>query len=275
MTVQLPLSLSRREAMEVATQAAEEAGSLLLRHASGQLELRYKEGRANLVTDVDVLAEKCVMSILREEYPDFNILSEESPAISHNSQFTWIIDPLDGTNNYVHGVPFFCVAIALMKNEELVLGLTYDPVRRELFAAQRGRGATLGGLPIQVAKRTLVRESFLGCDLGYDGDKGKALLEGLSGYFPGTGGLRLMGSAALGLTYVACGRLDGYVHPHLSPWDVAAGVVLVEEAGGKITDWQAEPANSDTVEVVAGNETLHREFLKMVQERQQLHLGGM
>ncbi len=275
MTVRLPLSLSRKEALEVATHAAEEAGSLLLKHASGELKLGYKEGRANLVTDVDLLAEKCVISILHEEYPDFNILSEESPAVQRDSAFTWIIDPLDGTNNYVHGVPFFCVAIALMKNEELVLGLTYDPVRRELFAAQRGRGATLADLPIQVGKRTSVRESFLGCDLGYDGDKGKAMLETLSPYFPGMGGLRLMGSAVLGLAYVACGRLDGYVHPYLYPWDVAAGVVLVEEAGGRITDWQGKPADSNTREIVAGNEALHYEFLKIIQERQQLHLSGM
>lgn len=275
MTTQLPLSLSRREALEVAMQAAEEAGSLLLKHASGHLKLGYKEGRANLVTDVDVLAEKCVISILRKEYPDFNIVSEESPAMMGDSQFTWIIDPLDGTNNYVHGVPFFCVAIALMENDGIVLGLTYDPVRRELFAAQRGRGATLGDLPIRVGKRTLVRESFLGCDLGYDGEKGKAMLDSVSAYFPGMGGLRLMGSAALGLAYVACGRLDGYVHPHLSPWDVAAGVVLVEEAAGKITDWQGIPAGSDSKEVVASNEALHPEFFRMVHEGQQLNLSGM
>ena len=275
MTVQLPLSLSRREALEVARHAAEEAGSLLLKHASGQLELGYKEGRANLVTDVDVLAEKCVIGILREEYPDFNIISEESPAILHDSQFTWIIDPLDGTNNYVHGVPFFCVAIALMRDEELVLGLTYDPVRRELFAAERGRGASLCELPMHVADRTSLRESFLGCDLGYDGEKGRAMLNNLSVYFPGMGGLRLIGSAALGLTYVACGRLDGYVHPYLYPWDVSAGVVLVQEAGGKITDWEGQPATADTKEVVASNESLHSDFLKIVQERQQLHLGGL
>jgi len=275
MTVQLPLSLSRKEALEVARHAAEEAGSLLLKHASGQLELGYKEGRANLVTDVDVLAEKRVISILREEYPDFSILSEESPALKGDSSFTWVIDPLDGTNNYVHGVPFFCVAIALMKNEEIVLGLTYDPVRREVFAAQRGRGATLNDLPVYVEKRNSVRESFLGCDLGYDAEKGKTLLETLSPYFPNMGGLRLMGSAALGLTYVACGRLDGYVHPHLYPWDVSAGVVMVEEAGGKITDWKNRPATADTKEVVASNELLHSDFLKIVQERQQLHLGGL
>jgi len=275
MTVQLPLSLGRKEAREVAAHAAQEAGSLLLKHASGQLKLGYKQGRGNLVTDVDVLAEKCVIAILREEYPDFNIVSEESPAILHDSQFTWIIDPLDGTNNYVHGVPFFCVAIALLREDDLVLGLTYDPVRRELFSAERGRGASLGELPIHVAGRTLLRESFLGCDLGYDGEKGQAILNNLSVHFPGMGGLRLMGSAALGLTYVACGRLDGYVHPHLYPWDIAAGVVLVEEAGGKITDWENRPATEDTKEVVASNEALHGDFLKMVQEREQLHLGGM
>ena len=143
--VHLPLSRSGREALEVASRAAEEAGSLLLKHMYGQLKLGHKEGRANLVTDVDVLAEKTVIGVLQSEYPDFNILSEESPAVARDSQFTWVIDPLDGTNNYVHGVPFICVSIGLALGQEAVLGVIYDPVRKELFTARKGHGASLNG----------------------------------------------------------------------------------------------------------------------------------
>jgi myo-inositol-1(or 4)-monophosphatase len=273
--VSLPLSRSGREVLEVASRAAEEAGSLLLKHMYGQLKLGHKEGRANLVTDVDLMAEKTVIGVLQSEYPDFNILSEESSAVARNSQFTWVIDPLDGTNNYVHGVPFICVSIGLALGQEAVLGVIYDPVRKEIFTAQKGRGASLNGLPISVAQRTAIGEAFLGADLGYDADKGKAMLDFVQATWPDTGGLRLMGSAALGLTYVACGRLDAYIHPCLSPWDVAAAIALVEESGGKITDWQGNPATIESKAIVAANEVLHREFLRLIRDQSQLRLKGV
>lgn len=272
--VHLPLSRSGREALEVASQAAEEAGSLLLKHMYGQLKLGQKEGRANLVTDVDVMAEKAVIGVLQSEFPDFNILSEESPAVARDSQFTWVIDPLDGTNNYVHGVPFICVSVGLAFGPEAILGVIYDPVRKELFAARKGHGASLNGSPISVAQRRATKEAFLGVDLGYDADKGRAMLDFVKAPWPDIGGLRLMGSAALGLTYVACGRLDAYIHPYLYPWDVAAAIALVEESGGKITDWQGKPATIESRVIVAANETLHSEFLRLIQGQLELPLKG-
>ncbi len=266
----LPLSRSGREAVAVASQAAEEAGSLLLKHMYGQLKLGQKEGRANLVTDLDVAAEKMVIGVLQDEYPDFNIVSEESPAVSRDSQFTWVIDPLDGTNNYVHGIPFICVSIGLALGQEAVMGVIYDPVRKELFTARKGHGAFLNGLPISVAKRNTIGEAFLGVDLGYDADKGRAMLDFVKLPWPDIGGLRLIGSAALGLTYVACGRLDAYIHPLLYPWDVAAAICLVRESGGKITDWQDRPATIETKVVAAANETLHGQFLKLIQGQEPL-----
>ena len=266
----LPLSRSGREAVAVASQAAEEAGSLLLKHMYGQLKLGQKEGRANLVTDLDVAAEKMVIGVLQDEYPDFNIVSEESPAVSRDSQFTWVIDPLDGTNNYVHGIPFICVSIGLALGQEAVMGVIYDPVRKELFTARKGHGAFLNGLPISVAKRNTIGEAFLGVDLGYDADKGRAMLDFIKLPWPDIGGLRLIGSAALGLTYVACGRLDAYIHPCLYPWDVAGAIVLVQESGGKITDWQDRPATIETKVVAAANETLHGQFLKLIQGQEPL-----
>ena len=273
--VHLPLSRSGREVLQVASRAAEEAGSLLLKHMYGQLKLGQKEGRANLVTDVDVMAEKTVIGVVQSEFPDFNILSEESPAVARDSQFTWVIDPLDGTNNYVHGVPFICVSVGLALGREVVLGVIYDPVRKELFTARKGHGASLNGVPISVAQRTATKEAFLGVDLGYDADKGKAMLDFVKVPWPDIGGLRLMGSAALGLTYVACGRLDAYIHPYLYPWDVAAAISLVEESGGKITDWQGQPATIESRVIVAANEALHAEFLKLIQGQLELPLKGV
>lgn len=275
MIVPLPLSRSGREALEVASQAAEEAGSLLLEHVHGQLKLGYKEGRANLVTDIDVLAEKSVIAVLQREYPDFNILSEESPAISRDSQYTWVIDPLDGTNNYVHGVPFFSVVIALATSQEVLLGVTYDPVRKDLFAVQKGQTTFLNGQPVSVARRSVPRECFLGCDLGYDAERGKAVLDAVGLMWPELGGLRLMGSAALGLAYVACGRLDAYVHPHLYPWDLASGIALVDGAGGELSDWEGKPATMHSTRVVAGNKTLHGHFLRLIESQPQLRLKGV
>ena len=268
----LSLSRSGRTALEVASQAAEEAGSLLVEHAHEERELKYKEGRANIVTDVDVLVENRIIALLQSEYPDYNVLSEESAAITNDSAYTWVIDPLDGTNNYVHGIPFYSVAIALTNSYEVLLGLTYDPWRKELFVAQKGAGAWLNDQPISVSERTSMEGSFIGCDMGYDAEAGAAILEGFRNSWPQMCGIRIMGSAVLGLAYVACGRLDLYMHPYLYPWDVASGILLVKEAGGKVTDWEGEPASIYDRQILAGNKTLHHQFMNLMKAQFQLGL---
>ncbi|MBL7120164.1 MAG: inositol monophosphatase [Dehalococcoidia bacterium] len=268
----LPLSRSGRTALEVASQAADEAGSLLLEHVYEEREIKYKEGRANIVTDVDVLVENRIIALLQSEYPDYNVLSEESAAITNDSAYTWVIDPLDGTNNYVHGIPFYSVAIALTNSYEVLLGLTYDPWRKELFVAQKGAGAWLNGQPISVSERTSMEGSFIGCDMGYDAEAGAAILEGFRNSWPQMCGIRIMGSAVLGLAYVACGRLDLYIHPYLYPWDVASGILLVKEAGGKVTDWESEPASIYGRQILAGNETVHHQFMNLMKAEFQLGL---
>jgi len=269
----LPQSRSGQHAVEVASKAAEAAGNLLIEHVDEERELKYKEGRANIVTDVDVLVEKQIITILQSEYPDYNILSEETAAITNDSEYTWVIDPLDGTNNYVHGIPFYSVAIALTNSYEVLLGLTYDPWRKELFVAQKGAGAWLNGQQIAVSERTALEGSFIGCDMGYDPEDGAGMLEGFRNSWPQMCGLRIMGSAVLGLSYVACGRLDLYIHPHLYPWDVTGGLLLVKEAGGKITDWEGEPATIYGKQIVAGNETVHHQFMRLMKTEFQLGLN--
>ena len=260
----LPLSRSSRSALKVATQAVVEAGDLLLKHIGSQKEVKYKEGRANIVTDVDLLTEKQIITFLRSEYPDYNILSEESKSAPTDSPYTWIIDPLDGTNNYVLGIPFFSVTLSLASREEVLLGLVYDPVRKELFKAEKGKGAFLSDRPVQVSQRSSMETSSIGCDLGYDADEGRRMLEIIRASWPKMHGLRIMGSAALGLAYVACGRLDLYLHPCLYPWDIAASILLTREAGGKATNWEGRKATIHSKQIIAANPTIHKDSLKLV-----------
>ena len=268
--VHLPSAVSGKTALEVASEAVEEAGTLLLENVGDERQLTYKEGRANIVTDVDILVESKIINRLQSEYPDYNVLSEETAAIKNDSEYTWVIDPLDGTNNYVYGIPFFSVNLALTYNDELLLGLTYDPWRKELFVAEKEGGAWLNGQTISVSQRTTIEGSFVGCDMGYDAEAGARILEGVRNSWPQMCGLRIMGSAVLGLAYVACGRLDVYAHPYLYPWDVASGILLVREAGGVVTDWQGKPSSVYDRQIAAGNDSVHRQFMKLMKGEMQL-----
>lgn len=258
--VNLPLSRSGKTCRGVAIEAVKRAGEILLRDFSSEKEVSRK-GQGNLVTGTDILVEKSTIEFLKEEYPDFYILSEESASSSVVSGYTWIIDPLDGTNNYVFGVPFFCVNVALVKDEDVLLGITYDPVRRELFVAEKGQGAFLNGSAIQVSQEKLLRESLVGLDLGYSQEQGEELLQVASALWWQVHCLRLIGSASLGLAYVACGRFNLYIHRYLYPWDIASGLSLISEAGGKILDWEGKPSGLFCREIIAGNESLCREFI--------------
>ena len=250
----------------MATQAVEEAGEVLVSHFQGKKEIRSK-GRSNLVTDADLLSEKVILGLLKSEYPSHGILSEESDNIAAASDYTWIVDPLDGTNNYVFGLPFFCTTIALAAGEDILLGVTYAPLQKELFRAQKGQGAYLNGSPISVSSQTSLPTSSIGLDMGYDADKGRELLEVIRGLWPGVHSLRIMGSAALGLAYVACGRLGLYFHRSLYPWDLASGILLVRESGGTGTDWEGKEASIHCSEIIAANATLHQEFLELLQSQ--------
>ena len=167
------------------------------------------------------------------EYPDFGILSEESAPVSGASPYTWVVDPIDGTRNFAEGIPHFCVVVAIADGDQVVCGVTYDPVRDEMFSRPKGvHGASLNGQPITVSDRDDIDEAVLGFDLGYNFDQAKLLLELAAGVWPRVQGYRLMGSSALSLAYAACGRIDLYFHHSLSAWDIASGVLLAREAGG-------------------------------------------
>ena len=257
----LPVAESGKNALEVAIAAAKEAGEILLAHFGSVRQIKHKS-QGNLVTDADILSEKLIIDLLKREYPDFGILSEESNPSASVSGYTWVVDPLDGTNNYTYGIPFFCVNIALVQDEDILLGITYDPMRGELFQAEKGKGAYLNDSPIRISAISSLQESLIGLDLGYSHDRGTEMLHTVNQLWGQVHCVRLMGSSSLGLAYVACGRVSLYFHRYLFPWDIASGLLLVREAGGEVVDWQGRPANFRDTELVASNLTLQREFLQ-------------
>ena len=262
----MPLAQSGRGALEVATQAAREAGRLVMAHFQGEMRIEYK-GRTDIVTDVDLLAEKAIISLLREEFPDFGIITEESEDIAGDLSYTWIIDPIDGTRNYAYGIPHFCVALALAQGEELLVGIIYDPLREELFRVEKGKGAFRNNSPISVSRKATVQDSLVGFDMGYDAERGQEMLEVASALWPGVQSVRVMGSAALGLAYAACARLDIYLHLSLYPWDLAAGMLLVEEAGGVVTEVDGKPASIHSKTVIATSGAIHQDFMRRMKEQ--------
>jgi myo-inositol-1(or 4)-monophosphatase len=257
----LPHSLSGRRAVDIASSAASKAGELLVAHFGSVKQVKRKS-QGNLVTEVDFLSEKLILDLLKKEYPDFGILSEESNSATPINGYAWVVDPLDGTNNYTFGIPFFCVNIALVLDEAVLLGVTYDPLRRELFKAEVGEGAFLNESPIQVSTISSLRESLIGLDLGYNHSLGKDMLETVSRLWGQVHCFRLLGSSSLGLAYVACGRISLYCHRYLFPWDIASGLLLVREAGGEVVDWQGKKANFSQTELIASNLELQHEFLQ-------------
>ncbi|MDP6043556.1 MAG: inositol monophosphatase family protein [Dehalococcoidales bacterium] len=253
-------SLGGRSALEVATEVVKQAGEVLLAHFYGEKEMRNK-GQGELVTEADILSQRVIVKLLADEYPDYNFLAEESMSSAKVTGYTWLVDPLAGTNNYVFGIPFFGINIALVRDNDILMSITYDPLRDELFRAEKGKGAYLNNSPIHVSERVSLQDSLLGFDPGYDRTSGGELLKAVTGLWPEVFGLRVMGSASMALAYVASGRIDLYVRYGVQPWDIASGLLLVREAGGRVSDWQGEPANFWHTEIVAANGTLQREFL--------------
>lgn len=257
----IPLSQSGRSALEVSIDAARKAGEVIRDRFLTDKEVRFK-GRADIVTDVDLAAERVILDLVQSEFPQFSILSEESSPIETGSPYTWVIDPIDGTRNFAEGIPHFCVVVALARGSDVVMGVTYDPVKDETFTAQQGQGALLNGQPMSVSDRQEIPQCVLGFDLGYYDDKAATALDMIRSLWPGFQTMRLMGSSALGMAYAAAGRLDLYFHHSLSPWDSASGLLLAREAGGNVVDRQGHDANLFTPSVIVSSHTLIERFLE-------------
>ena len=259
--VEIPPSQSGRSLLEVSQDAAQRAGQVIRDRFLTDKEVRFK-GRADIVTDVDLAAERVILDLLRSEFPQFSILSEESNPVETGSPYTWVIDPIDGTRNFAEGIPHFCVVVALAKGSDVVMGVTYDPIKEETFTAQLGQGAFLNGEPMSVSTRQEIPDCVLGFDLGYVDSKAATALDMIRSLWPGFQTMRLLGSSALGMAYAAAGRLDLYFHHSLSPWDSAAGLLLAREAGGNVVDRQGQDADLFTPSVIVSSPHLINRFLQ-------------
>ncbi len=250
------------EFLTVAREAALKAGTILRENIHGDREISYK-GEINLVTEMDKRSERTVVEVLRSAFPDHGILAEEETAIENSSGFRWIIDPLDGTTNYAHGYPNFAVSIGLEHAGEVILGVVYDPMRDELFTAESGKGASLNGRAIKVSKADTLIRSLLATGFPYDRmTSEKNNLNYFRALLMASQEVRRSGSASLDLCSVAAGRLDGYWELKLHPWDVAAGSLIVREAGGMVSDFSGIRFSIHDKEIVASNGRIHRRMIE-------------
>ena len=246
---------------------AHAAGDLLREAYQQPRQIDYK-GAVNLVTQADRAAEAAIVMKLQEEFPGYAILAEESGKVA-GSNLVWVVDPLDGTNNFAHGFPVFCVSIALLDREEPIVGVTYDPLRDECFSAIRGGGAFLNRKEMHVSGVPDLHHGLLATGFPYDrltaaDNNSKAFAM----FLRHAQGIRRAGSAALDLAYVACGRLDGFWEMRLHPWDVAAGVLLVREAGGMVTSYSGHDDNEPILNgdnIVATNGLIHDDMVQVLQ----------
>ena len=254
-----------RDYLEVAVEAAKLGGDTL-KQSYGQVKKIEYKGEINIVTEVDRRSEKLIVDLLTARFPKHSILAEEGTDMARSSEFKWVVDPLDGTTNYAHDYPIFCVSVALEKNGEVIVGVVYQPIFEELFVAEKGNGAYLNGRKIQVSRVDKLRQSLLSTGFPYDvlEDPGQAL-QFFSGFVHTAQAVRRDGSAALDLCYVAMGRFDGFWEVRLKPWDTAAGVLIVSEAGGTVTDFQGEPYSIYQPEVVASNGVIHSQMRQVFQ----------
>ncbi|MEK6743131.1 MAG: inositol monophosphatase family protein [Nitrospirota bacterium] len=239
--------------LEVAKAAAVKAGTILRECISVSREVSYK-GEINLVTEMDRISERIVVATILEAFPDHGILAEEEAQIENGSGFLWIIDPLDGTTNYAHGYPSFSVSIGLEHSGDVIVGVVYDPMRNELFSAARGQGAHLNGNPIAVSRNDVLIRSLLATGFPYDRAVSRENnLDYFNALIMAAQEIRRSGSASLDLCAVAAGRLDGYWELKLHPWDVAAGSLIVQEAGGTVSDFAGTLFSIRDKELVASN----------------------
>jgi len=251
-----------RGEFEVALEAARAAGGVLLAGFGRRGEVRYK-GEVDLVTETDVRAERLLKERLLGAFPGYGVLAEESGQTAGEGDVRWVVDPLDGTVNFAHGLPIFAVSVALQRGREVVLGAVYDPVRDEMFAARRGGGATLNGEPISTSDNGELIRALVATGFPYDRAKMPEALELFGRFATRTRGMRRLGSSALDLCYVACGRLDGYYERGVWAWDVAAAALILEEAGGRVSDYRGGPLNVEGREIVASNGPLHAAMLDL------------
>jgi myo-inositol-1(or 4)-monophosphatase len=249
--------------LQVAVEAALEAGKFLKMNVGKIRHIERKGGQeTNLVTEIDKKSEQLIISKIKQHFPHHDFLCEESGAAEVKSEYRWIIDPLDGTVNYTHALPIYCVSIGLEYKGEIILGAVYDPSRDELFTAEKGKGAWLNKKRIEVTKTTKLIESLVVTGFAYDvNERPEPSVTHFRNFLAESQAVRRLGSAALDLCYVAAGRFEGFWEGVIRPWDMAAGVLLVTEAGGKWTDFRGFPSTVYKEEILATNGLIHEQMV--------------
>jgi myo-inositol-1(or 4)-monophosphatase len=251
--------------LDTAVSIAREAGALLSHYLERKVAFETK-GEHDLVTEADRASEKLIVERLRSQFPSHDIVAEEGGGHLRGAEYRWYVDPLDGTTNFAHGFPIFNVTLALERAGELIAGVILDPTRNEVFAAEKGSGATLNGAPIHVSKTGLLEESLVAT-----GFPSRKRHQNVNVHFyhqlgMQTHGVRRAGAAAIDLAYVACGRLDAFWEFKLQPWDMAAGILMVEEAGGRCTDMAGQPRSLDGPHLLADNGQIHEAIIRVFGE---------
>lgn len=253
---------------EVLLEATMDAGEIIKSYFNRPFTIESKDGINNLVTEVDKLSEKKIVEIIQSYFPDHSIISEEMGELKKESPYQWIIDPIDGTVNFAHGIPLCCVSIGVQHNGEMLLGAVFNPMMDELFFAEKGKGAMLNGAPISVSKKSEFQKACLVTGFPYNWPDAnehpikvfeRFVLQGLP--------VRRLGSAAIDLCWVACGRFDGFWEYNLSSWDIAAGYLIVQEAGGKISNFDGDPYSVFDKQTLATNGLIHDEMLKLIRNK--------
>lgn len=255
-----------KNVLEFAIQCALESGKIQAEYFQKKIGIHHK-GEIDIVTDVDIACQQKIIELIEEKYPEDSIIAEEKANIFDEKRNKWIVDPLDGTTNYAHGYPFFCTSIAYEVGGEVVVGVVYNPIFKELFFSQKGEGAYFNGEKIHVSGINDMKQALLSTGFPYDlPTNTNNNINHFVHFLYKAQAVRRDGSAAMNLSYIACGRFDGHWEMKLNPWDMAAGMLMVKEAGGTITDFKGERFSIYGDELVASNGLLHDRLIEVLKE---------
>lgn len=254
--------MDTKKIKKIAIQAALVAGKIILNNKNKVSGVRYKDARKSIVTNIDLLAEKKIISVIRKNFPDHSIISEEKGKINKNQRYAWVIDPLDGTANYSQNIPFYCTSISFMADNENIMGVIYDPIHQEMFFAQKGKGSFLNNKKIITSKIKKISDAI--CGFGFSNSQQS--INSFLKIYKQCRKTKNLGSTSLSLCYVASGRLDAYIINKINNWDIAAGAIIVNEAGGKISGLKGEKINykREKIDLVADNSLIHNQILKII-----------
>jgi len=263
--------LSLRMLKSTLIEAVELGAAEITRFFNGDFKVSHKEGINNLVTEADHASEKAILQVIKKNFPDHYILSEEAGALIQDSNYKWIVDPIDGTVNFAHGIPLNCVCIAIEHEKEIIMSAVLNPHLKELFFAEKGKGATLNSKPIHVSDETSVNKACMVTGFPYTYlDTPNGPLQVFERFIRNGVPVRRLGSAAIDLCWVACGRFDAFYEHKLEAWDSAAGYLIVEEAGGKVTDFNGNKFSPYQPHLLASNGKIHKDVLAIIRNEKTL-----